>query len=230
MGSVGVFLLDGAALGRQVWLLPDEELPEEYLGSYVDLPPGPGGPTGATPAIRIERTLRTVCTRTRESLPLLEEGQKIRRFSARMIAICEREAGWFYKFTGDGGIFVWTDWSGDGGPASERRAAAAAMRAAQQMQRISLSEFGGDLRIGLPAGEVTWSGLEEGFSFEGTGKGIDIAARMEKAADDGEVCASQDLVSLLDDRDGLRGPRPLTIQRGGEVETWFVEAIGLPQD
>ncbi len=333
----GVLTVDGAAVGRVVWLLPDPET-GEYLGEFEDLPPDARSASGATPGVRIERTLHTVSTRTRESLPLLREGElyshpdhplpgtlvelrwrtswfqrwfqslfaghrrrfteqiaaevehaaseqqvatyerrleladeylrrrfptqriarevlegqyepqrlqtcvllldvvkftvkswqlqshemaeKIRRFSARMIAICEREGGWFYKFTGDGGIFIWTDWSGEGGPGAERRAAAAALRGAREMLRIAGSEFGWELRIGLHAGEVTWYVLEEGFSFEGTGKGIDLAARMEKGARDGALCASDDLVSLLEAPEGLDGPVSVTIKHGGEVATW----------
>ncbi len=341
----GVLLVDGTAIGRVVWLVPDDELEGEYLGAWVDLPPAPGDASGATPAVRIERSLLTVSTRTRESLPLLREGEiyshpehrlagtiaelrwrtswttqwfkrwfhtaredfgrtlqaevehavseqrvatyerrleladeylrrrfptkaiagavldarytpqrlitsvllldivkftvaswtlqshemaaRIRRFSARMIAIAEREGGWFYKFTGDGGIFVWTDWSGERDEASMRRAAGGAARAALSMRRIPETEFGWQLRIGLNSDEITWYVLEEGFSFEGTGRGIDFAARMEKAADDGEIRASDPFAQLLDPAH-RRGPIPATIKHGASVDTWRVVDPSAP--
>lgn len=334
----GVFLVDGAAVGRVVWLLPDAEHDGRYLGDWAPVPPEPGTAGGSTPAVRIERDLQTVSTRTRESLALMREGEiyshpehpvpgtamrmrwrssmvsrwfgnffrgsqkrlteemnseleqaashrqvatyaqrlqvadeylrkrfptqqiargvldgvyepqklttavllldivkftvkswklqshemaaKIRRFSARMIAICEQEAGWFYKFTGDGGIFVWTDWSGEDDAGVQRRAAQGALQAARMMRRIAEEEFGWELRIGLHAGEVTWYILEEGFSFEGTGIGIDLAARMEKAAGDGQICCSQQFVDFLVEPEGLSGPNPVEIKHGERVDSW----------
>ncbi|MCP4868289.1 MAG: hypothetical protein GY898_06180 [Proteobacteria bacterium] len=49
--SDGVFTIDGAALGRVVWLLPDEELQDEYMGRFENLPPEDPGPVGAIPAV-----------------------------------------------------------------------------------------------------------------------------------------------------------------------------------
>src|SRR5918911_1451850 len=98
------------------------------------------------------------------------------RYFERMKAIVESHGGTVEKFIGDAVMAVF------GVPAAHEDDALRAVRAAAEM-RESLPELGIDGRIGVNTGEVV-TGTEERLA---TGDAVNVAARLEQAAQPGEV-------------------------------------------
>ena len=98
------------------------------------------------------------------------------RYFGRMKAIVERHGGTVEKFIGDAVMAVF------GVPAAHEDDALRACRAAIEM-RDALPELGVEGRIGINTGEVV-TGTEERLA---TGDAVNVAARLEQAAEPGEV-------------------------------------------
>src|ERR671934_967200 len=98
------------------------------------------------------------------------------RYFERMKAIVEAHGGTVEKFIGDAVMAVF------GVPAAHEDDALRACRAAVEM-RESLPELGLEGRIGVNTGEVL-AGTEERLA---TGDVVNVAARLEQAANPGEV-------------------------------------------
>jgi class 3 adenylate cyclase len=98
------------------------------------------------------------------------------RYFERMKAIVERHGGTVEKFRGDAVMAVF------GVPAAHEDDALRAVRAATEM-RDALPELGLQARIGLNTGMVV-TGTEERLA---TGDAVNVAARLEQAAEPGEV-------------------------------------------
>ncbi|MEX2405750.1 MAG: adenylate/guanylate cyclase domain-containing protein [Actinomycetota bacterium] len=133
------------------------------------------------------------------------------RFYDAMAAEIETAGGTIEKFVGDAVMAVF------GAPASLEDHAERALHAALAMQR-RLHELFGEalgLRIGVNTGEVVVGKPREGSSFV-TGDPVNVAARLEQAAEPGEV---------------LVGERTVATARGafefGERRT--IEAKGKPE-
>jgi len=135
----------------------------------------------------------------------------LERFYDAMTAEIETAGGTVEKFAGDAVMAVF------GAPASLEDHAERALHAALAMLR-RLHELFGDslaLRIGVNTGEIVVGTPREGSSFV-TGDPVNVAARLEQAAEPGEI---------------LVGERTVTTARGafefGEAQT--IEAKGKPE-
>jgi len=102
-----------------------------------------------------------------------------------MSAIVERHGGTVEKFIGDAVMAVF------GVPVAHEDDALRAMRAAAEM-RDAAPELGVRMRIGVQTGVVV-TGTEERLA---TGDVVNVAARLEQAAQSGEVLVGQETMSL----------------------------------
>ena len=110
------------------------------------------------------------------------------RYYERMKAIVERHGGSVEKFVGDAVMAVF------GVPVLHEDDALRALRAAQEM-REALPELGIEGRIGVTTGEVV-TGTEERLA---TGDAVNVAARLEQAAEPGEVLLGAETYGLVRD-------------------------------
>src|SRR3954465_6950140 len=108
------------------------------------------------------------------------------RYFERMKAIVERHGGSVEKFIGDAVMAVF------GVPVLHEDDALRALRAAVEM-RAALPELGVHGRIGVTTGEVV-TGSEERLA---TGDPVNVAARLEQAAEPGEVLVGVETVRLV---------------------------------
>src|SRR5439155_14570930 len=108
------------------------------------------------------------------------------RYFERVRGIVESHGGSVEKFIGDAVMAVF------GVPALHEDDALRACRAAVEM-REALPELGLEGRIGLNSGEVL-TGAEERLA---TGDAVNVAARLEQAAEPGEVLISAETRPLL---------------------------------
>jgi class 3 adenylate cyclase len=110
------------------------------------------------------------------------------RYFDRMRAIVERHGGAVEKFIGDAVMAVF------GVPLAHEDDGLRACRAAVEM-REALPELGVEGRIGVMTGEVV-TGTEERLA---TGDAVNIAARLQQAAQPGEVLLGEPTVELVRD-------------------------------
>src|SRR5205809_4747767 len=108
------------------------------------------------------------------------------RYFEQMKGIVERHGGTVEKFIGDAVMAVF------GVPLAHEDDALRACRAAVEM-REALPSLGIEGRIGLMTGEVV-TGTEERLA---TGDAVNIAARLEQAADPGEVLIGEPTLELV---------------------------------
>jgi class 3 adenylate cyclase len=110
------------------------------------------------------------------------------RYFERMKAIVERHGGTVEKFIGDAVMAVF------GVPVVHEDDALRALRAAAEM-RDALPELGVQARIGLNTGEVV-TGTAERLA---TGDAVNVAARLEQAAEAGEILLGEETRRLARD-------------------------------
>src|SRR2546422_9009171 len=108
------------------------------------------------------------------------------RYFERMKGIVESHGGTVEKFIGDAVMAVF------GVPRVHEDDALRAVRAAVEM-RNSLPELGVEARIGLNTGEVV-TGTEERLA---TGDAINVAARLEQAAQPGAILIGEPTLQLV---------------------------------
>ena len=108
------------------------------------------------------------------------------RYFERMKAVVERHGGTVEKFIGDAVMAVY------GVPRLHEDDAVRACRAALEM-REALPELGLAGRIGIATGEVV-TGTEERLA---TGAAVNLAARLEQAAEPGEVLVAAETLQLI---------------------------------
>src|SRR5216117_2683318 len=127
------------------------------------------------------------------------------RTFARMQAILESHGGTVEKFIGDAVMAVF------GVPVAHEDDALRALRAAAEM-RAALPELGIQARIGLNTGEVV-TGTEERLA---TGDAVNVAARLEQAAQPGEILIGSDTLSLV--RDAVKAEPVQQLDLKGKAE------------
>jgi class 3 adenylate cyclase/tetratricopeptide (TPR) repeat protein len=130
------------------------------------------------------------------------------RYFERMKEIVERHGGTVEKFIGDAVMAVF------GVPVVHEDDALRACRAAVEM-RDALPELGIRGRIGVNTGEVV-TGTEERLA---TGDAVNVAARLEQAADAGEVLIGAETVRLVRDAVELGEARHLELKGKAEQVT-----------
>jgi len=123
------------------------------------------------------------------------------RYFVQMKEIVERHGGSVEKFVGDAVMAVF------GVPLVHEDDALRACRAAVQM-RDALPELGIRGRIGVNTGEVV-TGTEERLA---TGDAVNVAARLEQAAEPGEVLVGAETVRLVRDAVDLGPERRLELK------------------
>ena len=123
----------------------------------------------------------------------------------RMKAIVERHGGTVEKFIGDAVMAVF------GVPVLHEDDALRAVRSAVEM-RDALPELGLQGRIGVMTGEVV-TGTEERLA---TGDAVNVAARLEQAAQPGEVLIGQPTLALVRDAAEVETVDPLELKGKAE--------------
>ena len=127
------------------------------------------------------------------------------RYFERMRAIVERHGGSVEKFIGDAVMAVF------GVPVLHEDDALRALRAAAEM-RDALPELGLQGRIGVMTGEVV-TGTEERLA---TGDAVNVAARLEQAAEPGEVLVGAPTLGLAGDAAEVEPVEPLVLKGKAE--------------
>jgi len=127
------------------------------------------------------------------------------RYFERMKAIVERHGGSVEKFIGDAVMAVF------GVPVLHEDDALRALRAAAEM-RDALPELGLQGRIGVMTGEVV-TGTEERLA---TGNAVNVAARLEQAAEPGEVLIGAPTLALAGDAAEVEPVEPLVLKGKAE--------------
>ncbi len=123
------------------------------------------------------------------------------RYFERMQAIVERHGGSVEKFIGDAVMAVF------GVPLLHEDDALRAVRAAEEM-RAALPELGLQGRIGVTTGEVV-TGTEERLA---TGDAVNVAARLEQAAQPGEVLVGGPTLALVRATTDVEPVEPLELK------------------
>jgi class 3 adenylate cyclase/tetratricopeptide (TPR) repeat protein len=137
------------------------------------------------------------------------------RYFQRMKSIVERHGGIVEKFIGDAVMAVF------GLPAVHEDDAVRALQAAAQMQ-LALPELGIEGRIGVCSGEVV-TGTEERLA---TGDAVNVAARLQQAAQPGETLLDETTLRLARDAVEAERVEPLTLKGKRElVPAWRLVAV-----
>ncbi len=115
---------------------------------------------------------------------------RLERFYDAMAQEIERTGGTVERFAGDSVMAAF------GAPAALEDHAERALHAALAMQRTLDRLFGGEfaMRIGVNTGDVVFGRAREGTSFV-SGDAVNVGARLEQAAEPGEVLAGERTVS-----------------------------------
>ena len=127
------------------------------------------------------------------------------RYFERMKEIVETHGGTVEKFIGDAVMAVF------GVPQVHEDDALRACRAAVEM-RDALPELGVEARIGLNTGEVV-TGTEERLA---TGDAVNVAARLEQAAQPGEILIGPETLRLVRDCVEVKAVEPLELKGKAE--------------
>jgi class 3 adenylate cyclase len=130
------------------------------------------------------------------------------RYFERMSGIVESHGGTVEKFIGDAVMAVF------GVPVAHEDDALRACRAAVEM-RDALPELGVEGRIGVNTGEVL-SGTEERLA---TGDAVNVAARLEQAAEPGEVLIGAETLALVSSAVDVGAERSLELKGKSEPVT-----------
>jgi len=148
----------------------------------------------------------------------------LNRFYDAMAAEIADAGGTVEKFVGDAVMAAF------GAPAAQEDHAERALHAALSMQR-RLEELFGDtlsLRIGVNTGDVVVGQPREGSSFV-TGDAVNIAARLEQAAEPGEILVGERTAAAV--RGAFELDEPATIaakgKAGGVAGRRLVRALSL---
>jgi class 3 adenylate cyclase len=126
------------------------------------------------------------------------------RYFERMKGIVEAHEGTLEKFIGDAVMAVF------GVPKAHEDDALRAVRAACEM-RDALPELGVQARIGLNTGEVV-TGTDERLA---TGDAVNVAARLEQAAQPGEILIGETTLTLVRDAVEAEAVEPLELKGKG---------------
>lgn len=133
------------------------------------------------------------------------------RFYEAMAAEIESAGGTVEKFAGDAVMAAF------GAPAAHEDDAERALHAALAMRHKLEELFGGSvaLRIGVNTGEVVVGRAREGSSFV-TGDAVNVAARLEQAAEPGEILVGERTVAAA--RGAFEFGEPALVEAKGKPE------------
>ena len=136
---------------------------------------------------------------------------RLERFYDAMSAEIESAGGTVEKFAGDAVMAVF------GAPEALEDHAERALHTALSMQQRLEVVFAGELalRIGVNTGEVVVGLPREGSSFV-SGDAVNVAARLEQAADPGEILVGERTVSAVRGAFEFNGPK--TVEAKGKAD------------
>jgi class 3 adenylate cyclase/tetratricopeptide (TPR) repeat protein len=142
------------------------------------------------------------------------------RYFERMKTIVERHGGAVEKFIGDAVMAVF------GVPTAHEDDALRAVRAAAEM-RAALPELGLEARIGVNTGMVV-TGTEERLA---TGDAVNLAARLEQAAEPGDVLLGESTLALVQEAVEVEPLEPLELKgKAGPVPAHrLLKVLGAPE-
>jgi class 3 adenylate cyclase/tetratricopeptide (TPR) repeat protein len=170
--------------------------------------PACGAPLGSPTAAReVRKTVTVLFCDLTGSTELGEtlDPERLRRLLAsyfeRMKAVVERHGGSVEKFIGDAVMAVF------GVPVLHEDDAVRAVRAAAEMRDV-LPDLGLRGRIGVMTGEVV-TGTDERLA---TGDAVNVAARLEQAAQPGEVLVGEPTLSLVRNAADVEPIEPLDVK------------------
>lgn len=205
-----------------------QELEQAILRQDPSLEPGPAEPPPAPAPVRVEddarsRTERKLATALFADLVASTElGEQdpertralLERFYDAAAAEIESAGGTVEKFAGDAVMAAF------GAPAAHEDHAERALHAALAVRSRCEELFGGavQLRIGVETGEVVVGRARQGSSFV-TGDAVNVAARLEQAAEPGEILVGQRTALAVGSAFELDEPRtvPAKGKAGGVV-------------
>ena len=170
-----------------------------------------GGPLTATARAGVRKTVTVLFCDVTGSTALGEsvDPETLRgllaRYFERMKGIVELHGGTVEKFIGDAVMAVF------GVPAAHEDDALRACRAAVEM-REALPELGIEGRVGVNTGEVV-AGTEERLA---TGDAVNVAARLEQAAEPAEVLIGEETLALVREAVVVEAVEPLTLKGKAE--------------
>ena len=143
---------------------------------------------------------------------------RMRRYFEDLRVILERHGGTVEKFVGDAVMAVF------GIPTAHEDDALRAVRAAAEM-REAIAEHGLEARIGVNTGEVVVGG--EGETLV-TGDAVNVAARLEQAAPNGEILIGDETRLLVRDAVSVEAVEPLALKGKSEPVVAFrlLEVLG----
>jgi class 3 adenylate cyclase/tetratricopeptide (TPR) repeat protein len=181
-----------------------------------------GAPATAAAAAREQRKVVTVLfcditgsTGLGERLDPESLRSLLAAYFERMKAIVERHGGTVEKFIGDAVMAVF------GVPVLHEDDALRAMLAAAEM-RDALPELGVEGRIGLATGEIV-TGTEERLA---TGDAVNVAARLEQAAQPGEVLLAAETLELVRAAVEVEAVEPLALKgKSDPVQAYRLLAV-----
>src|SRR5437764_9003062 len=137
------------------------------------------------------------------------------RYFESMKEAVERHGGTVEKFIGDAVMAVF------GIPITHEDDALRACRAAAEM-RETFAELGVEGRIGVTTGEVV-TGTEERLA---TGDAVNVAARLQQAAEPGEILLGKATLELVDDAVEADALEPLSLKgKAQPMEAYRLEAL-----
>jgi class 3 adenylate cyclase len=137
------------------------------------------------------------------------------RYFERMKTIVERHGGAVEKFIGDAVMAVF------GVPVVHEDDALRAVRAAAEM-RAALPDIGVQARIGVNSGEVV-TGTEERSA---TGDAVNVAARLEQAAQANEVLIGEPTLALVREAVEVEPVEPLELKgKAAPVSAYRLERV-----
>lgn len=143
-------------------------------------------------------------TKMGRTMQIDEKIKLLSRLMREMTEKARQHGGWYYKFAGDGGIFIFTNgWAKPPSGTMSEAVEGAILTAADMM--VIAEQHGVQLRIGIHVDNVTWFTPEEKTTFEGLGLGLDNAKRMEECAPDGRILVSAEAMVIRGVLDGY-GP------------------------
>jgi class 3 adenylate cyclase len=152
-----------------------------------------------------------------ESLDPEAMRELLHTYFAWMTAAVERHGGVVEKFIGDAVMAVF------GLPVVHEDDALRALRAAVQM-RDAIVELGIEGRIGLESGEVV-VGTAERLA---TGRAITTAARLEQAAEPGDILVGEGTMQLARDAVTAEPLEPLMLKgKGRPVPAWRLVSVSV---
>jgi class 3 adenylate cyclase/tetratricopeptide (TPR) repeat protein len=197
-----------------------------------------GSALAAEPSSReVRKTVTLVFSDVSGSTNLAEkvDPESLRRVMSRyfeeMKSVLERHGGTVEKFVGDAVMAVF------GIPAVHEDDALRAVRAAQEMRErlVSLNEdfersWGVTIasRIGVNTGEVVAGDPARGESFA-TGDAVNVAARLEQAAQPGEILVGADTYRLVKEAVEVEAREPLALKGKEDAVAAFSLLDVLPE-